>query len=425
MSTTTSGLGLARRVTELSPSITVAFTNRAKQMRAQGRDVLIFAAGEPDFDTPQPIKDAAKRALDAGMTKYMPTLGDAETRAAIAKKLTEENGIPGLTGDHVAINAGGKHGLYVAMHCLLDQPAPGEAPWEVILPVPTWVSYKPIAEMAGGKVIEVPAGPDVDFRVTAEQVAAAITPRSRLLVICTPSNPCGTQYRESDLRAIAKVVAEKSRTVAPGLMIFIDEMYEKIVYGGIPHFSIGSIPEVADRTITLNGMSKAFAMTGWRIGYTAMPGAFGKQFISAMATLQGQMTTNITSFVYPAIRAALTDASVKQSVETMRQAFAARAELIHGLLSAIPGVRCPRPTGAFYVFPDVSALYGKTSPGGRKITSATALCEALLEEAEVALVPGEDFGGCGVDCVRLSFACAESTIRQGVARIAEFVAKLR
>ncbi|MAY75730.1 MAG: aspartate aminotransferase [Phycisphaerae bacterium] len=416
---------LSRRVSGLKPSITVAFTNRAKQMRREGKDVLIFAAGEPDFDTPKAIKEAAKTALDAGQTKYVPTLGDPETREAIARKLTEENGIPGLTGDHVAISAGGKHGLYVAMHCLLDPPNPGEEPWEVLLPAPTWVSYKPIAELAGGRVVEIPAGPEADFRATADQIAAAITPRSRLLVLCTPSNPCGTQYPEADLRAIAKVVAEKAATVAPDLLIFVDEMYEKIVYGGIEHFSIGSIPEVAERTITLNGLSKAFAMTGWRIGYTAMPGAFGKTFIKAMGTLQGQMTTNITSFNYAAIRCALTDSGVKGEVERMRKAFGERAELMHKLLSDIPGIRCPRPTGAFYVFPDVSALYGTTSPGGKPIKSALDLCEALLVEAGVALVPGADFGGCGPDCARLSFACDEATIKEGVKRLADFVSKLK
>jgi len=418
-------LALSRRVSGLKPSITVAFTNRAKQMRREGKDVLIFAAGEPDFDTPQPIKQAAKQALDAGQTKYVQTLGDPETRAAIAEKLTRENGIPGLTGDHVAISAGGKHGLFVAMHALLDPPEPGEAPWEVVLPSPTWVSYRPIAELAGGRVVEVPAGPEADFRASAEQIAAAITPRTRMVVLCTPSNPCGTQYPEADLRAIAQVIRDKAAAVAPQMVLFVDEMYEKIVYGGINHFSVGSIPDVAERTITLNGLSKAYAMTGWRIGYTAMPGDFGARFIKSMGTLQGQMTTNITSFNYPAVRRALTDPAVADEVERMRRAFAERAELVHGLLSEIPGVKCPRPTGAFYVFPDVSELLGKTSPGGASIETALDLCNALLDEAGVALVPGDDFGGCGPRCVRISFACDEQTIREGMARLGDFASTLR
>ena len=213
--------------------------------------------------------------------------------------------------------------------------------------------------------------------------------------------------------------------MAPDLVILSDEIYEKIVYGGIEHFSIGSVPEVAERTVTLNGMSKAYAMTGWRIGYAAMPGAFGAEFIKAIGKLQGQMTTNITSFNYPAIRCALTDAGVADEVETMRLAFAARGELVKARLDAIEGVSCPTPTGAFYVFPDVSALFGKATPGGATIGCAKDLSEALLEEAHVAFVPGEDFGGCGPNHVRISFACSEEQIEAGMDRFAAFVEGLR
>jgi aspartate aminotransferase len=419
-----SSLSISRRVATLKPSVTVAFTNRAKQMQSEGIDVLAFAAGEPDFDTPAPIKQAAIDALNAGQTKYMPTLGDMATRQAVAKKLTEENGIPGLTGEHIAIGAGGKHVLFSALHCLLDQPGPGEAPWEVLLPVPAWVSYRPIAEMAGGKVVEIPTTVEDDFRMSPEQLAGAITPRSRVLILNSPSNPCGTMYTEEDLRAIAAVVAEKADSVAPGLVILTDEMYEKIVFGGIDHFSIGSIDAVADRTLTLNGLSKAFAMTGWRIGYAAMPGKFGKKLISALGTLQGQMTTNITSFCYPAIRCALTSPAVAEEVEKMRLAFASRGDLIKRRLDEIPGVRCPTPTGAFYAFPDISDLFGQTTPGGRILGCAMDLCEALLDEARLAFVPGEDFGGCGPEHVRISFACSEAQINAGMDRFAKFVAGL-
>ncbi len=418
-----SELSLSRRVRALKPSVTVAVTNRAKEMKRKGADILAFAAGEPDFDTPDPIKNAAIEALRAGQTKYMPTLGDMDTRAAIANKLVTENGIAGLTGDHVAISAGGKHALFVAMHCLLDEPADGEQPWEVLIPVPAWVSYRPIAEMAGAKIVEIDSGPETDFKISPEQLAAAITPRSRMLILNSPSNPCGTMYTEAELRALAKVVAEKSST-APELVILSDEIYEKIAYGGIPHFSIGSLPEVAHRTITLNGLSKAYAMTGWRIGYAAMPGDFGKKLIKAMGTLQGQMTTNITSFNYPAIRCALTNPEVAASVETMRDAFAKRAALTHDLVSKIDGVQCPRPTGAFYAFPDISALFGMITPGGKPIGSALDLCEALLEEEQVAFVPGEDFGGCGGHHVRISFACSEADIERGLGKFAAWVSKL-
>lgn len=416
---------VSRRVSSLKPSVTVAFTNRAKQMRASGKDILIFAAGEPDFDTPDAIKESAIAALRAGQTKYMPTLGDLETRSAVAKKLTDENGIPGLTGEHVAIGSGGKHVLFSAMHALFDQPGEGEHAQELLLPTPAWVSYAPICELAGGRVVEIPGDATNDFKITPEQLAGAITERSRCLVLNSPSNPCGTMYSEAELRALAAVVAE---AVADGrasdLVILTDEIYEKIVYGGVPHFSIGSVPEIAERTITLNGLSKAYAMTGWRIGYVAMPGEFGKAFIKSLGTLQGQMTTNITSFNYPAIRTALTDASVAAEVERMRVAFGVRAELIHGLLGEIPGVVCPKPTGAFYVFPDVSGLFGRTSAGGRVIADVGELCEALLEEAGVAFVPGGDFGGCGDQHCRISFACGEETIREGMRRFAGFVGGL-
>jgi aspartate aminotransferase len=424
MPNTTHSPSLSRRVSSLKPSITVALNNRANALKASGVDILGFAAGEPDFDTPQPIKQAAIDAMLAGQTKYMPTLGDMPTRNAIAKKLTEENHIPGMTGNHVAIGAGGKHVLYSAMHCLFDPPAPGEHAWEMLLPVPAWVSYAPICELAGGRVVELDTTPATGFRIDPEQLRKAINPRSRLLIINSPSNPCGTMYTEADLRAIAKVVHE-TRDIAPDLVILTDEIYEKIVYGGTPHFSIGSIPEVAERTLTLNGMSKAYAMTGWRIGYAAMPGEFGATFIKAMGTLQGQMTTNITSFNYAAIREALSNEAVAAEVETMRQAFASRADLIMSRLAEIPGVSCVKPQGAFYVFPDVSGLFGKASPKGAKIDSALALSEALLDEAHVAFVPGEDFGGCGKNHLRISFACSEDQINAGMDRFAGFVESLK
>jgi aspartate aminotransferase len=415
---------LSNRVSNLKPSITVALNNRAKALKASGVDVLGFAAGEPDFDTPQPIKDAAIKAMLEGQTKYVPTLGDMPTRQCIADKLSRENNIPGLDGDdrgeHVAIGTGGKHVLYSAIQCLFDFPLPGEDPWEMLLPTPAWVSYRPICELSGGMVREINAGPDADFRITAGQLQDAITPRSRLLILNSPSNPCGTMYSESDLRDLAKVIHE-AREIAPNLVVLTDEIYEKIVYGEHPHFSIGSIPEISDRVITLNGMSKAYAMTGWRIGYVAMPGEFGKRFIKAIGTLQGQMTTNITSFNYAAIREAITNQEVAKTVEMMRQAFASRAKLIMSRMGEIPGVTCPTPTGAFYVFPDVSGLFGKTSAAGTKITDAPSLSEAMLDEAHIAFVPGNDFGGISGNHLRISFACSDQQINEGMDRFKGFV----
>ena len=412
---------LSSRVTNLKPSVTVAFTNRAKQLKAAGEDVLIFAAGEPDFDTPDVVKESAIRALREGQTKYVPTLGDKATRDAVAAKLTRDNAIPGLTGDHVGISAGGKHSLFLAMHCLIEPPSPDREPDEVLLPVPAWVSYRPIAELAGARVVEIPTGPENDFKMSADQLERAITTRSRVLVLNSPSNPCGTMYTERDLRDIADVVASKAG-IAPDLVVMSDEIYEKTAFGATPHFSIGAVPEIAERTVTLNGLSKAYAMTGWRIGYAAMPGEFGAGLIKSMGKLQGQMTTNITSFNYPAIRTAL--AECEGDVASMRDSFKQRAALIESLLAEIPGVHCPKPTGAFYVFPDISGLFGKTSPAGAKIDSAASLCEALLDEAGLAFVPGEDFGGCGGNHVRISYACSDDQIREGMSRLAGFVGAL-
>lgn len=413
---------VSRRVASLAPSSTVAVANRAKQLRREGVDVLSFAAGEPDFDTPDRVKQAAIDALKAGQTKYMPTAGDPETKAVIADKLQRENGIPHITPDHVLISAGGKQALYALFMCLFDQPTQGEPPHELLLPTPAWVSYAPQAQLAGGRIVEIPTTPESGFRMSAEQLRAAITPRSRALVLNSPSNPTGSMYSESELRAIASVVVDAVKSTAPDLVVITDEIYEKIVFGDTAHFSIGSVPEIAERTITINGLSKAYAMTGWRAGYAAGSGDFGAMLIKAMTTLQGQMTTNITAFVYPAIRVALTQCA--EEVEQMRLAFAGRARLAHERICAIPGVTCPTPQGAFYLFPDVSGLLNRRSPSGREMRTPLELAEALIEEARIALVPGEDFGGCGDRCVRISFACSEAQINAGMDRLARFVAEM-
>ena len=410
---------LSSRVASLKPSVTVAFTNRAKQMRSEGIDVLGFAAGEPDFDTPQVIREAAKAALDRGMTRYQPTLGPMEVREAIALKLREENGLQGVTGSHVAIGAGGKHVLYTAMHSLLSNKGPTDEPDEVLLPVPAWVSYRPIAELAGATVTELETSPEGDFKITPDQLRDAIKPRTAMLVLNSPSNPCGTMYTEAELRALAEVI-DKSENRR--MIVLTDEIYEKIVYGGIPHFSIGSVPEIADRVLTLNGLSKAYAMTGWRIGYAAMPGDFGATLIKAMGTLQGQMTTNITAFCYPAIPVALRECA--GDVAMMVEAFGKRAALVEQRLAELPGVKCPKPTGAFYAFPDISGTFGMTTAGGKTLGSSLEFCEALLQEAHVAFVPGEDFGGCGGDHARISFACSEDQINKGMDRVKAFFEKL-
>lgn len=416
---------LSRRVAALKPPATFAVMAKARALRQRGIDVLGMSLGEPDFDTPEPIRQAAIDAINAGLTHYVPTMGDAETRTVVAEKFARDNLLPGVTADHVSISAGAKHSLYLACQALLDAPGtPGAlAADEVLLPVPSWVSYAPIASLAGGRVVELPTSPATDFKLTPSQLRAAITPRSRLLLLNTPSNPCGTMYTPDELRALAAVVAEAAGTVAPELVTVVDEIYEKIVFGGIEHLSIGSLPEAAPRTVTINGLSKAFAMTGWRVGFAAASGEFGRALARAMDALQGQMTSCLPAFIYPAIRAALTQCSA--DCERMRGQFARRAKLIHSLAADIPGLRTPTPTGAFYLFPDVSSFFGSRTPGGKVIRSSIDFADALLEEAHVAVVPGEEFGGCGRNHVRLSFACTEQQIREGMDRIARFVGSLK
>lgn len=411
------------RVRALKPSATLAVNAKAAALKAQGVDVLSFATGEPDFDTPEAIKMAAWEALRGGQTKYCPVPGDPATRKVLAEKLTRENGIPDCTADHIVISSGGKHNLYNLFQCLLDAPRDGEAAQEVLLPVPAWVSYTPQVQLAGGKVVELLTTAAGDFKITAEQLKKAITPKSRVLVINSPSNPCGTMYSPEELKAIGRVVAEAAKTVAPELVVISDELYEKVIFGGVPHFSLGSMPEIAERVITVNGLSKAYAMTGWRIGYQGGSGAFGLAIAKACATLQSQSTTAIPTFILPAIRTAITQCEA--DVERFRQAFAQRAELIYGLAKKVPGMVCPQPTGAFYLFPDISAHFGKASAGGKKIGSAMEWAAALLEEQHVAVVPGEDFGSGGEKCVRISFACSDDAIRKGMGRIGEFVGGLR
>jgi aspartate aminotransferase len=414
---------LSRRVSSLKPSSTLAVTNQAKQMQRAGVDVLSFAAGEPDFDTPEAIKEAAIAALREGMTKYAPVPGDPDARAAIAEKLRVENGIPDITPEHVVVTVGGKSALYLLFQALLDPPVPGagpdEKPWEVLLPTPAWVSYPPQVELAGGVIRELPTEASGDFKVTPAQVRGAMTERTRVILINSPSNPCGTMYSPAEIHAIADAIVDGINTVSPHCIVISDEIYEKIVYGPHRHLSIGSIPAIAERVVTVNGLSKAYSMTGWRLGYLAGSGKTGLDIAKACATMQSQMTTSPTTFAMAAIPTALLHSA--DEVERMRKAFAKRAALIYRRLSAMPGLVCPEPTGAFYAFPDVSAHFGKTSAGGRSINSSLDFCAALLAEHQVAAVPGEDFLGCGPRCVRFSFACSEEHIERGMDRLAAFL----
>ncbi len=396
----------------MSESATLAVGAKVAAARAKGRDVVAFAMGEPDFDTPDNIKRVAIHALEKGMTKYAPTPGDKAAREAIAAKLTNENGV-NTSFDQVTVTVGAKHAIYLALQAIIE-PGRGD---EVLLPTPAWVSYKPLIELAGARCVEVAGSVERGFRVTPADLAAAITPRTVGIVWNSPSNPCGIAYPADEVRALCDELAKHEK-----IAVISDEIYEKLIYPeiapGLVHFSPGAHPALAARTITINGMSKSYAMTGWRIGYMAAP----KPMAAELIKLQGQMTNSIPSFFYPAIQEALTNSAA--GVEAMRVTFARRAKLIDDELAKIPGFRTPRPNAAFYAFPDISAHFGKTSPTGARIESAQAFADALLAEADVAVVPGEDFGACARGHIRFSFACSDENILKGVARVREWVAKL-
>jgi aspartate aminotransferase len=403
---------VSSRIASMSESATLAVSAKAAAARAKGHDVIAFAMGEPDFDTPDNIKRVAIAALEKGMTKYAPTPGEKSAREAIARKLTVENGIE-TTFEQVTVTVGAKHAIYMALQAVVE-PGRGD---EVLLPTPAWVSYKALIELAGAKCIEIPGSVANGFRITPAQLAAAITPRTVGIMWNSPSNPCGTAYPAGEIRALCDVLAKHDRVA-----ILSDEIYEKLIYPeispGLTHFSPGSVPALRDRTITINGMSKSYAMTGWRIGYMAAPKVMAKELIK----LQGQMTNSIPSFFYPAMVEALVNSAA--GVEAMRVKFAARAALIKRELDAVPGFVTVTPNAAFYAFPNISAHFGRTSPAGTPISSAQSFADALLEEAHVAVVPGEDFGDCARGHIRFSFACGDETIRRGIGRIREWVAAL-
>jgi aspartate aminotransferase len=397
---------LADRMQLISESITLAVSAKANAMKKAGVDVVGFGAGEPDFDTPAFIKEAAKAALDKGQTKYTPTPCFPELKQAIAEKFNRENNLP-YKPEQITTGAGGKHCLYMAFMAVLN---PGD---EVLIPSPYWVSYPEQVKLAGG-VSTIIRGEEANgFKITPQQLEAAIGPKSKVLVLNSPSNPAGHAYTPDELSALARVVAAH-----PQLVVFSDEIYEKLVYDGLKFVSFATLhPSLLERTLTFNCHSKSFAMTGWRVGYIGGP----KPAIDAINKLQSQMTSHITSFCQPAAVAALADPRGAESVEQMRQQFEQRGRHMWERLCALPKVTCVRPQGAFYCFPNISAYFGKTE-GGAKITDAVSFAAALLEQAHVAVVPGNDSG---FDThVRLSFATSLQQIDKGIDRIGEFLKKL-
>ncbi|MBM4114184.1 MAG: pyridoxal phosphate-dependent aminotransferase [Phycisphaerae bacterium] len=407
---------ISSRISRMKESATLATGAKAAAMKARGIDVVNLSGGEPDFVTPEPIREAAKKALDAGRTKYAPTPGDPAVREAIAAKFKRENGIE-CSAAHVTVCAGAKHAMYMVLQALVE-PGAGD---EVILPTPAWVSYRPIIELAGARCVEVPSSVDTRFRLDPAAIERAITPKTVGLVLNSPSNPCGTVSSPTDLKALVDMLVRH-----PRVTIMSDEIYEKLIYPeitpGLSHWSPGSDPRVAERTITVNGLSKAYAMTGWRLGSIVAPGDGGR-FMKELIKLQGQMTNSVPSAFMPAIIEAVVHGAA--SVESMRRVFASRAKRLHERLSKIDRLRTVASDGAFYAFPDMSRCMGLTSKGGTRIDSAQSFADALLEEAHVAVVAGEDFGECARAHVRISFACGDAEIDRGCERLAEFVAGLR
>lgn len=394
---------ISARCSALSPSLTLALTAKAKALRAEGRDVLSFGAGEPDFDTPDFVKEAAIEDLRAGKTKYTAAKGGPEILDAVVHALKRDYGLD-YGADQVLVSVGGKHSLYNLFQALVD---PGD---EVVIPAPYWLSYPEQVKAASGEPVVVECGPGQGFLIEPDQLEAAITPRTVAFVLNSPSNPTGAVYPRERLEALAEVLRRH-----PQVAIVSDDLYQKLVYAPAEFTSILSVaPDLADRTFIVNGWSKAYSMTGWRLGWMAGP----KAAMKAMSSLQSHSTSNVTTFCQRAGAVALE--SDHAFLAPWLEAFDARRRRIVELLSAIDGVSVATPPqGAFYVFPDVSGTFGRTI-GGKEIKGSFDLADALLEKADVSIVPGLAFGE--DRCARLSCATSMDTIEKGVARIADFLA---
>ncbi|MDF1817337.1 MAG: pyridoxal phosphate-dependent aminotransferase [Immundisolibacteraceae bacterium] len=390
---------LSQRVTKVKPSPTMAVTARAKALRDAGRDVIGLGAGEPDFDTPDHVKEAAIAAINAGQTKYTPVGGTNEIKQAVIDKFSRENGLD-YELNQILVSVGGKQSFYNLAQALLDE---GD---EVLIPAPYWVSYPDIVLLAGATPVSMATDLDGHFKITPQQLRDAITPRTRLLVLNSPSNPTGSIYTLSELQALGEVLLEY-----PQVWIATDDMYEHIRWTGEGYSNIvNACPELKSRTLVLNGVSKAYAMTGWRIGYAAGDA----QVIAAMAKIQSQSTSNPCSISQAAAVAALN--GDQGFLQVMIEAFKARHDFVVGALQALPGVECASADGAFYCFPSMHGVMEKLGIG-----DDVALCEQILEQAEVALVPGSAFGAPGY--VRLSYATDMETLKEAMRRLTGFVSQ--
>jgi len=393
---------VSRRVQSLSVSQTLAMAQKSRELKEQGIDVISLSLGEPDFNTPDDIKEAAKKAIDDNYSFYPPVPGYADLRQAISKKFKEENGLD-YSPDHIIVSAGGKHTLINVVLSVVD---PGE---EVILLAPYWVSYLDHITFAEGKPVIIQTTIESDFKVTPEQLEAAITAKTRLLIFNSPSNPTGMVYTREEMAALVKVIEK-----FPQVIVISDEIYEHITFTG-KHISLATFSSITDRVVTVNGVSKGYAMTGWRIGYMGAPLWLAK----ACNKLQGQFTSGVCSIAQRAALAAVTSKS--DSKEKMREAFLRRRDLICSLLGEIPGLKVRVPQGAFYVMPDISSFIGK-SFNGQVMKDADDLTFFLLAEARVAMVSGTAFGA--DKCIRISYATSDDRIKEAVHRIKEALAKL-
>ena len=396
---------LSDTLARVKPSPTIAVTNKARELAAAGRDIIGLGAGEPDFDTPQNIKDAAKRAIDAGRTKYTAVDGIPELKAAICNKFLRENGLT-YTPAQVTVGTGGKQILYNALMATCN---PGD---EVIIPAPYWVSYPDMVLLAGGTPVPVVAGIDTQFKLTPEQLEAAITPKTKWFIFNSPSNPTGAGYTRDELKALCDVLMRH-----PQVWIMSDDMYEHLVFDDFKFCTPAEVePGLYDRTLTCNGVSKSYAMTGWRIGYAAGPVAL----IKAMGTVQSQSTSNPCSVSQYAALEALT--GPQDFLAENRTLFQRRRDLVVGMLNKAEGITCPTPEGAFYVYPDISGCIGKSTPSGVTITNDEVFASALLEDTGVAVVFGAAFGLS--PNFRVSYATSDALLQEACARIQRFCASL-
>lgn len=396
---------LSAAIQRIKPSPTIAVTNRAAALKAAGHDIIGLGAGEPDFDTPDFVKEAAIAAIRAGQTKYTQVDGTPELKEAIRAKFRRDNHLDyGL--DQISVNVGGKHTIFNAMMATLD---PGD---EVVIPAPYWVSYPDIVLLAGATPVIVPCGIDAGFKLTPAQLDAAITPATKWLIFNSPSNPTGAAYSRAELAALAEVLVRR-----PHVHILSDDIYEHIVYDGFVFTTLAEVePALYERTLTVNGASKAYAMTGWRIGYAGGPAGI----IKAMAKIQSQSTSNPCSISMAATAAALN--GDQSFLQVRNAAFAKRRDLVVSMLNQTSGLRCPRPQGAFYVYPDCTGLIGKRTPAGGVLTDDEAVAAYFLDTEGVAVVHGAAFGGS--PAFRISYATADAVLEEACVRIQRAVGRL-